>query len=407
MKRNVFVMIAVCGLVLSGGPAFAQLDNPDLPDREGVKIGDVIVHGAFKATEELETNIYLANTKEKFDAITILNPSAGIEIPLQKNRISIDYDAAVFLYGKYTTENHVDQRARALAEINLTDYKIKVEDVLRDYTDRAADENSRRVARFSNKLRAGVSTQLNKFGFDVGYTNIIDAYGSKDDLVYQSITYGDRDRVYNIVDMSVSYRFWPKTSLFFETDLGFIHYFNSSIPPDSWYIEPVVGIKGRPTNKILANAKAGFRYQGYNKSEIYNDKDFVGFVANGGLDYFLTEDDTLNFGFERGVYESLYQNMNYYIANILSLDYTHKFTKKFSCRAFGSYQLNTYPGQTVESGLYAKRYDNFYTGGASIRYDVRKWLSLEGKYEYEQRSSKFSAYDYTDNRIFFSGTGGF
>ncbi|MFH0764614.1 MAG: outer membrane beta-barrel protein, partial [Candidatus Omnitrophota bacterium] len=406
MKRNVFAIIAVGCFALSGGAAFAQFDNPDLPDREGVKIGDVIVHGAFKTTEELETNIYLANTKEKFDAITILNPSAGIEIPLQQNRISIDYDAAVFLYGTYQTENHVDQRARALAEINLTDYKIKVEDVLRDYTDRAADENSRRVARFNNKLRAGVSTQLNRLGFDVGYTNIIDAYGSKDDLIYQSIAYGDRDRVYNIVDMSVSYRFWPKTFLFLETDLGFIHYYNSSIPPDSWYIEPTVGIKGRPTNKILADAKAGFRYQGYDKSEIYNDKDFVGFVAEGGLDYFLTKDDTLNFGVKRGIYESLYQNMNYYIANILSLEVTHKFTKKFSCRAFGSYQFNSYPGQTVESGLYAKRYDNFYIGGASVRYDVRKWLSLEGKYEYEQRSSRFYTYDYVDNRIFFSGTGG-
>jgi len=407
VKKNIFIIIAVTCFAMNVIIAFAELDNPDLPDREGVKVGEVIVHGAFKAMEELETNIFLADTKEKFDAITILNPSAGIEIPLRKNKISLDYDAAVFLYGTYHTENHIDQRARALAEINLTDYKIKAEDVLRDYTSRAADENSRHIGMFDNKLRVSVGAEFNKLEFDTGYTNIINTYNPEGDLIYQSVTYGDRDRVTNIVDLSVSYRFLPKTSLFFETDLGFLHYYNSSIPPDSWYIQPLVGIKGRPTNKILTNVKAGFRYQSYDKSNIYNDKNFTGFVASGGLDYLLTKDDTLNFGVERGVYESLYQNINYYTANILSLKYAHRFNKKFSFKTFLSYQFNIYPGETAESGLYAKRYDNYYTGGASLKYDVRKWLSLEGKYEYEQRNSMFSTYNYADNRIFFSGTVGF
>jgi len=66
-----------------------------------------------------------------------------------------------------------------------------------------------------------------------------------------------------------------------------------------------------------------------------------------------------------------------------------------------------YPGATVEDGVTDKRYDNFYEGGALVRYDVRKWASLELKYEYTQRASRFSTYDYVNNRIIFSGTGGF
>ncbi|MFA6142167.1 MAG: outer membrane beta-barrel protein [Candidatus Omnitrophota bacterium] len=401
-------LVALTAVLCLWGTANAGLDNPDLPDREGIKvINNIKIHGAFRTSEELDTNIYLSDAKAKFDAITVLVPSGGIEIPMGDSKISADYEADINLYGKYTTENHINQRARALAEINLTDYKITVDEVLKDYTDRASDENSRRIERFNNNMRVGVEAQFNKFGFDAGYTNIFDTYGSKDDLIYQSITYGDRDRVYNIVDGSISYRFMPKTSIFLESDLGFINYYNSSIPPNSWYIQTFVGLKGRPTNKILANIKGGFKYQGYSSSNIYNDKPFAGLVASGGIDYSVTNDDTLGFGIEKNTYESTYQNMNYYDACIVSLDYKHRFNKKLLFKSFGSYQINLYPGQTVEGGLYDKRYDNFYSGGLSFRYDIQKWASLEFKYEYSQKSSRFHIYDYVDNRIIFSGTGGF
>jgi len=61
-----------------------------------------------KAQEELETNIFLA-PHARNDSITLLNPSVGIEIPFRKNRISLDYDAQMFLYGKFNAENHLYQ----------------------------------------------------------------------------------------------------------------------------------------------------------------------------------------------------------------------------------------------------------------------------------------------------------
>ncbi len=403
----IFVIISMICSLPGTDIALAQLENKDLPNRGGIKLGDIILHGAFKTSEELETNIFLAEHGEKFDAITVLNPSAGVEIPFRDNKLSIDYDAGIFLYGTYHTENHIDHRARALAEVNFTDYKIKVNDIYRDFTDRAIDENSRRIERKINNLRAGLSAQFDQLGFDVGYTNFIEVYGQKDDIIFQSITYEDRDRMSHVVDGTVSYRVFPKTSLFMEGDLGLVHYYNSSLPPDSYFIETVVGIKGRPTNKILANIKGGFRYQHYDKSDVISDKPFMGPVISGGLEFLATKDDTLNLGLERRIFESTYQNINYYNINLASLKYTHKFNKKISVSPFGYYQLNLYPTATVESGVTDKRYDNIFGGGCTLRYDIRKWASAEAKYEYTQRDSRFSIYDYIDNRIIFSGTVGF
>ncbi len=400
---------------LFSGVAFAQLENTDLPNRTGFKVsdmglkaGDIRLHGAVKTSEEFETNVFLTPSKDKFDGITMVSPSAGIEIPFRKNMVSADYEADVYMYSTYHGENHIDHQGRGLIELNLTDYKIQIKDTFRDYTDRAADENSRRIGRDVNTFRASIGREFtNKFGFEVGYSHVWDAYSPADDLIFQQVSYADRDRFTNIVDGTVSYRIMPKTHIFAEADLGFINYYNSSIPPDSWYIDALIGMKGRPTNKILINLKGGFRYQGYDQSSVYSDKNYIGPVVMGGFDYLVTKKDTVNVSLERGVYESLYSNMNYLEANIVAMKYTHKFNNKMLVRAYGSYQLNLYPTATNESGVIDKRYDNIYNFGCLGRYDIRRWLSAELRYDYTQKSSRFAIYNYADHRVSLSGTAGF
>lgn len=401
-----FIMI-IALFMLSGGACFAQLINEDLPNREGIKLGGLVLHGAMKAREELDTNVFLTNDNRKFDAITVLAPSGGIEIPLGDNMISADYEGSMYLYGNYPDQNHYDQKARLLGELNLTRYKITLKDTYNDFTDRSADENSRRIQRRINNGRVGISTQMNKLGFDVGYTNLWEVYGQPDDIIFNNITYRDKDRFTNMVDAAVSYRFWPKTSLFFESDLGFITYYNSSLPPDSIFVDFLVGARGRPTNKTRVNIKGGIRYQNYSKSDVMNDKFFFGPVASGGFDFYINDNNILNFGVDMRVLESTYANMNYYYANMVGMKYKHMFTEKLSTTPYAFYQLSLYPGKTVENGVEAKRYDNLYGFGLSVRYDVRKWVSAEIKYEYTQRSSKFDIYDYLDNRVLFNGTVGF
>src|SRR3989338_3879369 len=63
-----------------------ELRNANLPKREGIKVGPMIAHGAMKAAEQLDTNIFLSNSDRKFDAITVLSPSVGLELPLRENK---------------------------------------------------------------------------------------------------------------------------------------------------------------------------------------------------------------------------------------------------------------------------------------------------------------------------------
>lgn len=395
-------------LFLLSGKSYAQLTDSDLPDRTGFKtINNVTLHGAFKTQEQIDTNIFLQNTDRKIDSITILSPLAGIEIPSHNANLSADYQADIFEYGLHHEEDHVDQRLRGLAEMVFAEfYKITVKDTFRIFTDRASNEDSLRLKQEVNNVRGGVSAEFNRLMLEAGYTNRIEMYDSTDPFL-GGLTYEDKDRDSNIIDTSVSYKFWPKTAAVLENDLGFIHYFNSSQVPDSYYDEVLFGFKGEWFAKGNINFKAGFKYQDYQKSNVINDKNYIGPVMRGGFDYTPRPNDALVFEFDREIYESLYANMNYYTANFFGFNWRHNFTPKVYSNIFASYQLHLYPSETTQNGETAKRFDNYYQAGASLRYDVRKWMSLEAKYEYVNRISRFDIFDYVDHQMTVSGTVGF
>lgn len=406
IKKGIFIGLFFIYITGYGAIASAQLENENLPDREGIEIAEILtLHAAFKTGLIFDTNIYLSDKDEKFDMITLLNPSVGLEVPFGDNRFSCDYDIAINLFGRYSDEDYVSHRLRTLTEINLTDFKITLEDIYRNFSDRAGSEDTNRIKRQNNDFRIGVAAQFDQLGFNLGYTLFVDDFRSKE-LLYQTMTYDNKDSISNILDTQLSYRFLPKTSLLFEGYWGFITY-DSSLSSDSYFIETLLGLKGDLRDNLTVDLKAGFRYQDYDKSELTEDKDFISAVARGGIEYYLTDDDIINLNIERSIYESTYNEMNYYNVNFLGFDYTHLFNNKIKGGLFGSYQLNLYPDETIESGVSAKRYDHLFGGGCILRYDIRKWISVQAKYEYKQRESRFSTYNYIDNAITLEGTIGF
>ena len=411
IKKGARVRISVfipAILFLFTGISYAQLTNPDLPDRTGAKlVSNTTLHGAFKTSEMIDTNVFLANTDRRIDSITILSPSAGIEVPFHNGNFSADYTADIYNYAIYHEQDYVDQTLRGIAEKTFAQfYKASINDIFRIFTDRSANENSLRLKQKVNDVRGGISADFDRLNVEAGYTNRLEMYDSTDPFL-GNLTYEDRDRDINIIDTSVSYKFWPKTAAVLENDLGFIHYFNTSQVPGSYYDEALFGFKGEWFAKGNINFKAGFKYQNYDQSSVISDKDYIGPVMRGGFDYTPTPNDALIFEFDREIYESLYLTNNYYTSNLFGFNWRHNFSPKVYANVFGSYQLNMYPSETTENGLTAKRYDNYYQAGTSLRYDVQKWMSLEAKYEFVNKTSNFDFYDYIDHQMTVSGTIGF
>lgn len=384
----------------------AVLRNPELPDREGVETEWLKLHAAGRVAEQFDSNVFLSDSDTESDFITILAPSVGFEMKAGDSMLSADYEIAQYLFGTWHSQNHLDHRVRALAETQLTDYKVTVSDEFRIFTDRAANENSLRLKEDTNNFKAGVSAQFEQLGFDAGYINKIQYYDS-DDIYVGSLQYWEKAYADQSVYGTLSYRIRPKTYLIFENDLGYINYYETSELPDSYYVDSLVGVRGEWTSKIVTNLRVGFRYQHYDNSDVVAHKPYVGAIVRGGLEYNPTPDDKVILNLERTDYESTYATNNYYTLNMVGLDYRHKFNRKVSAGAFGVYQLHNYPSETTENGATKKRVDNLANLGASIRYDMRKWVSFEARYEYRLKASNFDIFDYKDNLVTVRGTVGF
>jgi hypothetical protein len=320
--------------------------------------------------------------------------------------ICADYEYSPFIYGNWKGENHTDQRVRALIELNFADYIITATDTYRIFTNRADNEDSLKLKQDTNNFRVGVAAQFEHLGFDVGYNNKLNFYDSND-LYYNTLTYEDKDYMDQMIDLTASYRIMPKTFILLENDIGLVRYTNSSIPPGSFYDEALLGLRGEWSSKITINLKAGFRCQVYDNSDTMPDKSYVGAVVRGGFDYSPTDSDKISVALERTPRESTFSNMNYYVINAANLAYNHQFNDKISAGLSGNVQYHQYPSEATVNNETAKRHDLYLGASANVRYDIQKWLSMEAKYTYTNRTSKFDVYDYFDNILTVSGTVGF
>ena len=386
-------------------PTLEELTNPDLPKRPGFKVEDIIFHSAVSTGVIIDPNIYLASQDTKFDVINLVETSFGVEIPLHENKISMDYQAQQYFFDHHDINNHLDQRVRGLLELNFTDYRVTLKEVFRNFTTLPGTDNTSRLKQDTNDVRVGVVHETDKFAFDVGYSNIVHHYYS-DDVVFGPVTYKDRDSMLHLSDITVGYKILPKTSVTLENDYGFSEH-RSSNSPDYYFDDILIGLKGELHKNLTTTFQAGYRYQYFEDSPIFYDDTVSKFICRGGVKYAFSDRDIFDLSMERSVDDSTYQNIPYYTTDFFGLSYTHVFTPKISSRAFGTYQRNMYPTETTEGQKTAKRIDNAYGAGVSLRYDIRRWLSTEIGYEFKEATSNFRTFSYNDNITTFKITAGF
>lgn len=382
-----------------------ELTNPDLPKRTGMKLGDITLHSALSYGIAFDPNIYLASQDETYDMVNTITTSVGLDIPIQKHKLMVDYEAIENYYTRFSVNDHMDQRVRGLIVLNLTDYRITINDTYRNYTTLPGSLNTSRIKTDTNDVRAGITREGDRFAFNAGYTNSVLHFYSNDHI-FGPVTYRDLNYVSHISDISIGYRFLPKTSLILENDYGIADHKSSTVP-DYYFEQLLIGLKGDLHKNLTTNFQAGYRYQFYKDSPIMFDETVKTFVCRGGLKYSVTPENVFDLNLERTIDNSTYKDMTYYTANFVGLSFTHAFTPKISGTVYGTYQRNDYPTEATEGIKTATRHDNAYSGGLSLRYDIQKWLSTEFGYEFKKARTNFRTFDYEDNIATLKVTVGF
>ncbi len=357
-----------------------------------IHIGNLEINPFVSLEQKYDDNIFLEpKGQEDSDWITTTILGFGLKMPLVPGReedfvLKLKYDVDFIKFWDYTNQDRFDHNVSAIADLNFNnDFTLKIEDKFQKTADPPNSELTALQRRLRNTGNVVFGYMREKIGFDLGFSNIRDDYNSLNSL----------DK-YEYVSTATGYfNISPKTSLFGEYNFGKVVYDNNSTNSDSKYYQYRLGVKGKIAPKLTGVFKAGYKRTDYEDSSKENFKGFTTFV---NITYDLKERTALNAYAERGSEESTYSTNSYFEYNKIGLEVDHELLEKLFLVGGGYYQLNKYPEETTEGSVTDKREDNLWDYSIGLRYEVKEWLSLETNYEFKERDSNFSTYDYKDHR---------
>lgn len=355
-------------------------------------IGALEIHPFASVEQKYDDNIFLEpKNQEDDDWITTTILGFGLKMPLVPGReedfiLKLKYDADFIKFWDNTKQDRFDHNILAIADLKFAnDFTLKIRDQFQKTADPPNSETTSLEKRFRNSSQAVLGYMREKIGFDFGYENTRDDYNNLNDL----------DRYEHVFTTTGYYQLFPKTSILGEYNFGKIIYDNNNTNSDSEYQQYRLGIKGQIAPKLTGLVKAGYKKTDYKDS---SKKDFTGFTTFVNVTYDLKERTTLNVYAERGSEESTYSTNNYFEYDKGGLKLDHELLERFFLVGGGYYQLNKYPDQTTEGSVTARRKDKVWDGTVGVRYEIKEWVNMEANYEFKKRDSKFSTYDYKDNR---------
>jgi hypothetical protein len=248
----------------------------------------------------------------------------------------------------------------------LTDSFLRLEDPPYGRSSNSALTRDSNVASVEGRYSPGggrITTMLR-------YANTIDLFESA------SFSYGSS--LTHMLTLDVSWKWLPKTALFFQANQGWVTYLSSNTKGkfDSYPLRMVVGLRGLITAKLTANVSLGytnaFYSGGQSTSGLFGSTYFDAQVtyhptmvsrAVAGLHHDFVNSVISAFYYDYSVYASYVHQIAGRLAFDLSARLTHK-----------DYQGLLFVNPDATAGDSPSRVDNGVTVGASLDYFVRNWV---------------------------------
>ena len=379
----VLVLLAVVG---SCGTAAAQ----------GLQLGPFRILPSLELSLEYDDNILLMKDNKIDDFIFHITPGILLELPSRKYAIRLGYQADILRYFDNTDLDTVHHNLLADGRVNfnmglglrLTDRFI----ITDDFAGFPVPELTQRVERHENTLDVGMDyTVRERYTLDVGYRWFMVDY--QDDPTVQQF---DRDD--HTIAGTLFYRVFPKTSVLGEVAYNIVRYDEPAIAADrdsdAWRF--LVGVKGDITAKTSALIKVGWEWRDYENAR---RQDWDGFIAEGSIVWKYREPSEIRLYGGRANVESLEEFRNYYISNYAGVEVRHFLSERVILRLRALGGVNDYPETANVAAIERQRKDNFFEAGASIKYQMRRWLAFELGYNFLILDSNININDYQDNRV--------
>jgi len=248
---------------------------------------------------------------------------------------------------------------------------VEITDRFGRYLDPPYGASSGNIDRIENlaSIRLSLVPGGGRFDIKLGYTNLINRF-LDDQLAFANNMAHD-------VTFDLSWKWFPKTSLFVQVSQGYVGYSRDQVRADapredSFPLRTLAGLRGLLTEKLAMNIGVGYAnafYQGAAAQSTGLDN-----VA-GALEfsYAPNEFGEMILGYRHEIRNSPVIG-NFYTVDSPYLNVRWMVGQRLSITGFGRYEARTFKGPMLE------RNDNFVQSGVTLDLFITKWLYAGANY---------------------------
>jgi hypothetical protein len=359
-----------------------------------IELGPFRILGTLKLSGTYDDNILLTPNREIDDFVWTISPGVAVELPARRYALRLAYLADILRYTDHDEFDTVHHSLQAEGQYSFPwGLGLRLSDrflITDEFAGFPVPELTGLVDRTENTLEVGASYTLReRYTLDLNYKWFLVDYEDR---------FNDLDREDHTIAGTLFYRVLPKTSVLGEVNYVRINYDDPVVAQDrdseGWRFK--VGLRGDLTAKTSAILKVGWEFKDYDNPR---REDWDGLIVEAEVIWRYRDPSEVRLFGGRANYESTFEGNNFLVSTFGGAEIRHFLTRRLVVRIRGLAGVNDYPERVTIGTKTDKRSDTFYQIGASLRYEIRRWLAVEFGYDRLLLDSNFGEFDYTVNRV--------
>ena len=365
---------------------FGERRFVDIPPAR-LKAGPVAIHPSLRSKVEYDNNVFLEDTDAKEDTVFNLIPGVVLDLPVNKHRVTVGYEADMEFFSKsrHRRQNDQNQNSFALINLHFPSWYVNVLEQFSETSGRAGTTFTSRIPRYDQSIHPKIGYRWKRLVFEAAFRHQYRDFRRQvdDSLDFQFVEWTG----------VIFYDLFARLKALLEYQVAQIDYDDNAVRKGTFH-QFRMGLEGDVRPNLTVKLRMGPQFREY---EDNTKPDFNSWVADFTVEYQVRRNLKVDFNFTRKAVEATFFSINFYKQHLFGLGATYQLRPKWELFTKARLYSQVYAERATVGVQTMFRRDKYFNFRSGVRYEPQDWVKFELAYELARRDSNFSTFDYTDH----------
>lgn len=352
-----------------------------------MRLGPFSLHPYAGVRYGSDSNVYYLEDDPVSSSVMVTEAGARFDLLHKRQLFVTDYRFRYNSYSDKDARDNSEHEAELLGEFRIRSFFVNMKG---DY----ANLFEPTPVYYNTKARR----EEFKGSFDTGFDShklYVEAGYEARSYHFEGKNYDRASNKQNAVSGELGYKFSKKTQVRLRFVSGSVDY---SYDKPGWqndytYTSVFLGVRHKAAGKVITYLYLGSTSQSVDNTSNNQDEEFSGVTAFGSLAYQVSRKTVLNANLLREIQYNAYAN--YLLVTKVELIARYQWTQKIMVSVRVGFE-DSEPSEEIGMATSATRT----TVGASVRYDLTRWLSAGLGGKFQSKSAKLDLRSYSNNKLY-------